>query len=72
VPTEIIERVTTHLDIFQAINILLPIPERADGWLRRSNKAPLFSGRPALAKMMSDGIEGLSAVRAYLEEEVHR
>lgn len=42
VPIEIIERVTILLDIFRAINILLPVQERPDGWIRSSNDGPMF------------------------------
>jgi hypothetical protein len=64
-PIELIERVAILLDIFQTINILLPQPESADGWVRRPNRFPLFSGESALHAMLS-GLEGLRNVRHYL------
>lgn len=66
VTMEVIERVVILLDIFQALNTLFPVPERADAWLRAPNAAPAFGGRPAIQKMVDEGLEGLRAVRAYL------
>ncbi len=61
-----IERVVILVDIFEALNTLLPVSERADAWLRAPNAAPTFGGRPAIQKMVDGGLEGLRAVRAYL------
>lgn len=66
VTLETIERVIILLDIFQALNTLLPVPERADAWLRAPNGAPRFGGRSAMEMMVNEGLEGLRAVRAYL------
>lgn len=52
VSTEIIERVAILLDIFKAINTLLPVPSRADAWIRAPNRAPMFGGRSALDVMV--------------------
>lgn len=69
-PIEVIERLAILLDIFQTINILLPEPESADGWIRRPNHSPLLSGSPALHMMLS-GLEGMRTVRAYLIAQLH-
>ena len=68
-PAQVIERLSLALGIFKAINILLPIPERADGWIRRPNAAPIFRGSSAL-KLMLSGIDGLRKVRTYLEDQI--
>lgn len=66
---ETILRMSYILGIFRAINTLLPIPERADAWMRKPNKAPLFGGRSALDRMTDGDIEDLKAVRQYLDAE---
>lgn len=69
-PTAIIERVVILLDIFKAINTLLPRPSRADAWIRSPNTAPLFGGRSALDVMVGGGLGGLREVRAYLQAQI--
>jgi hypothetical protein len=71
-PVEVIERVAILLDIFQAINILLPVSSAANGWIRRANDAPSYGGGPALEKMMGEGLAGLRAVRSHLWAELCR
>ena len=68
-PTEVLERASLLLGIFKAINTLLPVPERADAWIRRANAAPLFAGRSALELMM-EGAHGLRRVRDFLIHQV--
>ncbi len=70
VPTEVIERVAILLDIFKAINTLLPEPSRADAWIRVPNRAPMFGERSALKLMIDGGLEGLREVRAYLQAQI--
>ena len=59
-------RVSHLLNIYAALQILLPIPEQADAWVQRPNTAPLFCGQPALERMLSGGVEDLEAVAQYL------
>lgn len=68
VSPDLIERVSYVLGIYKALQILLPRPEQADGWVRRPNEAPLFNGAPALSLMMS-GMGGLYLVRQYLDAQ---
>ena len=70
VPTEIIERVVILLDIFKAVNTLLPQPNGADAWIRSSNTASMFGGQSALDVMIGRGLEGLREVRAYLNAQI--
>ena len=65
----VLERIAHLVGIFEAINTILPQPARADGWLRRLNKAPLFGGASALDKMTSGNAGDLIAVRLYLEAQ---
>lgn len=62
-------RISYVLGIFRAINTLLPIPEQADAWMRKSNKAPIFGGRSALDRMTDGEIDDLKIVRQYLDAE---
>ena len=70
-PTQIIERVAILLDIFKALNILLPRDDAADTWIRTPNRAPGFGGLPALHVMTTKGLPGLRAVRTYLQNNLH-
>ena len=65
-----LERVSNVLGIFKAINTLLPVPERADAWLRAPNAAPLFGGCSALDQITTGRLADLSAVRHYLDRQV--
>lgn len=69
VSKDTLERISYILGIFRAINTLLPIPERADAWMRKPNQAPIFAGRSALDRMTDGEIEDLKIVREYLDAE---
>lgn len=68
-PTEIIERSSYLLDIYLAINTLLPDPDRASSWVRAPNKARLFGGETAM-RVMTESLDGLRAVNRYLRSQV--
>jgi Antitoxin Xre/MbcA/ParS C-terminal toxin-binding domain len=68
-PIEIIERSSYLLDIYLAINTLLPDPDRARSWVRAPNKARLFGGETAM-RVMTESLEGLRAVNRYLRSQV--
>lgn len=67
---ETLVRISHVLGIFNAINTLLPVPARADAWIRKPNNAPLFAGRSALQVMASGDMADLAAVHRYLDSEV--
>ncbi len=67
---ETLHRISHILCIFKAIHTLLPQSGRADAWMRKPNKAPLFGGGSALALMTSGQMSDLDAVQRYLEAEV--
>lgn len=69
-PPQILERLSILLDIFHAINTLLPIEERADAWMGKPNRAPLFGGGSAIDLMLSEGLAGMRNLRSYLEDQV--
>ena len=63
-------RLSTVFGIYGALQALLPVPARAHEWLRKPNRAPLFGGGTALARMLSGDSEDLKQVRAYLDAEL--
>lgn len=64
-----LERISYVLGIYKALQILLPEPAAADGWVRQPNSAPLFGSKPALARMLSGNVSDLYVVRQYLDGE---
>jgi hypothetical protein len=62
-----LERLSLILGIYKALQILLPQPEAADGWIKRANTAPPFGGRRALDRMLAGNVSDLVAVRQYLD-----
>jgi hypothetical protein len=67
-PSDVLERTSLLLGIFKAINTLLPIPERADAWIRKPNAAALFEGRAAIEVMM-EGLDGMRQLHSYLNHQ---
>jgi hypothetical protein len=64
-----LERLSHVLGIYLALHLLLPIPERANAWIRRPNAAPLFGGESALQRMRGGQISDLFVVRQYLDAQ---
>lgn len=64
---EVLERVLCVLTIDAALHVLLPVPERANTWVHRPNKAALFNGEPALSRMLTGRLDDLKAVAFYLQ-----
>lgn len=62
-----LERLSYVFGIYAALQVLLPMPERADAWIRRPNEAPLFGGESALARMLGGRVADLFQVRQYLD-----
>lgn len=62
-----LERLSYILGIYKALQILLPDPAAADGWVRRKNTATVFGGRSALDRMLAGNVGDLLAVRQYLD-----
>lgn len=68
-PARTMQRLGYVLTIYAALQSLLPVPERADAWVRQPNAAPLFGGQPAIT-MMAGQVGGLQAVADYLSSTV--
>jgi hypothetical protein len=66
-PGDTLERLGYVLNIYAALQILLPVPERADAWVRQPNTAPLFGGEPALSRMLGGRVGDLKVVADYLD-----
>ena len=66
---DLLERVSYVLGIYKALQILLPVPQAADAWVKRPNDAPLFNGRSALDLMLSGRVADLFMVRQYLDAQ---
>ena len=64
-----IERLSYLFGIYKALQILFPIPERADAWIRKPNAATLFGGRSALERMLAGHVADLYVVRQYLDAQ---
>jgi hypothetical protein len=69
VPRDLLERISYVLGIYKALQILLPDPAAADGWISRPNDAPPFGGRSALEVMRSGNVADLFVVRQYLDAQ---
>ena len=65
----VLERLSYLFGIYAALQILLPLKQRADEWLRQPNAAPLFGGRSALDRMMGGQVADLYVVRHYLDAQ---
>jgi Protein of unknown function (DUF2384) len=66
---DVIERISYLLGIWKDLQILFPDPAQADAWLRKPNDASLFSGQPALERMLSGNVADLYVVRQYLDAQ---
>ncbi|MGV7122380.1 antitoxin Xre-like helix-turn-helix domain-containing protein [Sphingopyxis sp. 550A] len=60
-----LERISYVMGIYKGLQIL--VPQTADQWVRKPNKAPLFGGRPAIDRMASGNVADLYVVRQYVD-----
>ncbi|CAN5336140.1 MbcA/ParS/Xre antitoxin family protein [soil metagenome] len=67
--SETLERLSYIFGIYSALQVLLPIPERADAWIAKPNTAPLFGGKSALDRMLGGQVADLYVVREYLDAQ---
>ena len=65
----VLERLSYLFGIYAALQILLPVAERADEWVRKPNDAPLFGGASALDRMLGGQVADLYVVRHYLDAQ---
>ncbi len=65
----VFERLSYLFGIYAALQILLPVTERAHQWIRKPNQAPFLAGRSALDRMLGGQVADLFVVRQYLDAE---
>ena len=61
------ERLSYVFRIHAALQVLLPVRERADAWPRLPNASPLFGGNTALARMLGGRVGDLKDVADFLD-----
>lgn len=64
-----LERLSYLFRIHAALRMLLPVPERAQAWVRQPNTAPLFGGASALDRMLGGRVGDLMVVADYLDAQ---
>jgi len=69
VSTDTLERISSILGIYKALQILFPDSNQADDWIHRPNTNALFAGKPALNRMLSGHLADLLLVRQYLDAQ---
>jgi hypothetical protein len=62
-----LERISLTLGIFKALQILFPVAERRDAWLRAANDDAPFGGRAPLAYLLEGSQQHLYEARRYLD-----
>jgi hypothetical protein len=62
-----LERLSYIFGIYKALQVLLPNPDSADQWIKRSNTASPFQGKSALERMLTGHVADLYVVRQYLD-----
>lgn len=67
-PEEILRRISHIMSIQTNLQALFEKPSRADGWVKRPNKA--FGGKRAMDRMLEGSEEDIAAVRHYLDSVV--
>jgi hypothetical protein len=65
----VLERLSYLLRIYAALEILLPVPERAAAWLHKPNAAPLFGGGSAMQRLLGGQVGDLMVVAQYLDAQ---
>ena len=66
-PEDTLERISHLIAIYKALQILLPEPEAADGWIKRPNA--YFGEQAALDAMLSGRFADLYKVREYVDAQ---
>lgn len=64
---DLLERLSYLLGIYKALQILLPDPRAADGWVNRPNAAAPFGGRAPVERLLAGNVADLYEVRRWLD-----
>jgi hypothetical protein len=62
-----LERISLLLGIYKALQILFPVEERRESWLRAANSDQPFAGRSPLAYLLDGSLQHLFEARRYLD-----
>ena len=65
----VLERLSYLFGIHAALKILLPVPVRANEWIRKPNSTPFLGGTSALDRMLGGQVADLFVVRQYLDAQ---
>jgi len=65
----VLERLSYLFGIYGALQILLPVPARANEWIRKPNTAAFLAGSSALDRMLGGQVADLFVIRQYLDAE---
>ena len=65
----VLERLSYLFGIYAALQILLPVAQQADAWVRKPNAAPVLGGKSALDRMLGGQVADLYVVRHYLDAQ---
>ena len=65
----VLERLSYLFGIHAALQVLLPVPERANQWVRKPNAAAFLGGASALDRMLGGQVADLFVVRQYLDAQ---
>ena len=65
----VLERLSYLFGIHAALQVLLPVPERANQWVRKPNAAPFLGGASAIDRMLGGQVADLFVVRQYLDAQ---
>lgn len=60
-----LERISYVFGIYKGLHIL--VPQTADQWVRKPNKASVFGGASAIERMASGNVADLYVVRQYID-----
>lgn len=66
-PNDTVERISHLLGIYKCLQILLPDPDSADGWIKRPNE--FFGDMSALEHMLGGQVVDIYEVREYLDAQ---
>lgn len=67
IPKDAIERISYVMGIYKGLHVLLP--QSADDWVRKPNRAAPFAGGSALDRMISGNVADLFVVRQYVDAQ---
>lgn len=66
-PNDTVERISHLVGIYKCLQILLPDPASADGWIKRPNE--FFDDMSALEYMLGGQVVDIYEVREYLDAQ---